>query len=77
MITPRVHAERGPVIAADSAANAFARSVLAAISELRKNNRRELLALFRSKQDVVGPRANLLETDLDLPAGTLERFDED
>ena len=77
LLTPRVDAERGPVIAAGSAANALARSVLAAISEWRRNDRRELLALFGSEQDVVETCAKLIETDLDLPDGTLKRLDDD
>lgn len=75
-ITRRTPAQRGTIALADSVSAALARSALSAISERRKDDCRELIALFRSEDEAIEACAKLIEADLDVPPGTLERNDD-
>lgn len=77
LLTPKIDLSRGPVSTADSVAAALARSVMEAISEWRKDDYRELVALFQSADDAVESCAWLIETALDLTSGTLARDNDD
>lgn len=78
LLTPKITTVRGAVGATHPAATALATSIMEAISEWRKDDRRELVALFQSENDAVESSAQLVETALDLSSGTLPRtFDED
>ncbi len=75
-LTKGIRDWHGAVTRDDSAAAALARSVLASIGDRRKMDRRELVSLFRTADDVIEACAALIERGLDLPDRTLCRSDD-
>lgn len=76
-ISVKIDGPRGAVEASATPAAALARSVLGAVGEWRKDERRELVSLFKTNEDAVEASATLIERALGLAAGTLPRADED